>query len=968
MLQLTSAEILQLIAWSIALLEFIFGLYILALNIWHPANRNVGMLLLIFAINTSALGILVATTNLYDAFWPTLMLAMTTPASLPGLLLISIILLKPNWFANKNRVLQYGLYALVLLPILLTLSDWLLNTGLWFTPLTKENFEPGFLQISKYTNGPLGVPLRYTLLYSFSILTPILVGWVAIFDKKISPQTRKLAYFILATLVSSLVINYSSFAVGGRFIPILLTNTVYAFGFGYAGFWQLLSERRTQRGQITTRITVFALVITIPVLVAISMYSNDRTEVALKTNSVQRLNEINQRISENANAWFSANTKALELISGLPAIQSMDPALQKPVLDEMGKIYPEMYLISTIGTDGINLARSDSAPPADYSDRDYVQSVLSGAPYALQTLIGRTSKQPALVAAQPILGANHQILGISMFATSLDTLSTAIQLSNIGNTGMAFIVDANNQVLAHPNPQFVTDELTNLSTNPAVAALRNSGPDQIIRYRDNSGELWIATANVLDNGWGIIVQQQEREILAESQGFRTVTTVITTLGIMLIGSLIYLSIRQATTPILSLTDTATAISAGDFTKVAPIESEDEFGVLARSFNQMTAQLLDLINSLEDRITERTQNLEKRTTQLQAAADVGRAAATVLDLNTLFEEAVYAIRDRFNLYYVGLFLVDDTKEWAYLRTGTGEAGQAMLTRRHRIRVGSGMIGWSIANALPRIAQEAGEDAVRLATEELPETRSEAAIPLRARGLVLGAITIQDNQPDAFDEDTITIFQTMADLVSIAINNAQLYTDAQDALATAQRAYGQISQNAWLEAIEEGRGITLQASQTGIQTPETMQYDANARLAWESGKTIQKQQDDNFVLMVPIKIREAVIGILNTYKPIDSGQWGAEEINMVETIIEQMGVALESARLFEDTQRKAEREETTHQLTDRIHRAGEIESLMSIIVQEVAEALGASSSFIQLSTLPEDDLLPEIPAAPPEEPAA
>ena len=108
-----------------------------------------------------------------------------------------------------------------------------------------------------------------------------------------------------------------------------------------------------------------------------------------------------------------------------------------------------------------------------------------------------------------------------------------------------------------------------------------------------------------------------------------------------------------------------------------MESLDEFGLLAQTFNRMTEQLLELIGSLEQRVAARTKDLEKRSNQLEAAAQVGRAASSVLDVNELIQNAVELIRDRFNLYYVGLFLVDEFQEYAVLRAGTGEAGKAML---------------------------------------------------------------------------------------------------------------------------------------------------------------------------------------------------------------------------------------------------------------------------------------------------
>ena len=106
-------------------------------------------------------------------------------------------------------------------------------------------------------------------------------------------------------------------------------------------------------------------------------------------------------------------------------------------------------------------------------------------------------------------------------------------------------------------------------------------------------------------------------------------------------------------------------------------------------------------NLEEQIAERTQDLEQRTQYLQASFEVSRAAASILNTDQLIRDVVNLIRDQFNLYYVGLFLTDTSGEWAILRAGTGLAGKIMLERGHRIQVGSGMIGWCISNAKPRL---------------------------------------------------------------------------------------------------------------------------------------------------------------------------------------------------------------------------------------------------------------------------
>jgi len=169
-------------------------------------------------------------------------------------------------------------------------------------------------------------------------------------------------------------------------------------------------------------------------------------------------------------------------------------------------------------------------------------------------------------------------------------------------------------------------------------------------------------------------------------------------------------------------------------------------------------------------------MTKRTTQLQTAAEVSRAASSILDLEKLLSTAVELIRSHFNYYYVGIFLVNDAKTAAVLKAATGKMGAAMLSSHHRLEVGdSSMIGWCIAHGQSRIALDVGDDAVRFKNPLLPLTRSEMALPLISRGEVIGSMTIQSEVPSAFSPVDITALQTMADQIANAIENARLFTE-------------------------------------------------------------------------------------------------------------------------------------------------------------------------------------------------
>ncbi len=175
---------------------------------------------------------------------------------------------------------------------------------------------------------------------------------------------------------------------------------------------------------------------------------------------------------------------------------------------------------------------------------------------------------------------------------------------------------------------------------------------------------------------------------------------------------------------------------------------------------------------------------------QTAAEVSQAAASILDLDELLQRLVNLIHDRFGLYYAGLLLVDreasgagERGEWAVLRAGTGEAGEQMVEQGHKLQIGGGsVIGQCLASKQPRLAMDVGEESVRFTNPWLPDTRTELALPLVSRGEAVGALSIHSEQPAAFTEEDVTVLQTMADQLAIAIDNARLIGQAQ---ARAQR---------------------------------------------------------------------------------------------------------------------------------------------------------------------------------------
>ncbi len=453
---------------------------------------------------------------------------------------------------------------------------------------------------------------------------------------------------------------------------------------------------------------------------------------------------------------------------------------------------------------------------------------------------------------------------------------------------------------------------------------------------DYSGQVIGAVQIALPRAWAL-------DILASSRNVSILWGGIIALAIGLIVSLL---INQTVIrPLAQLTRAAEKLGHGGEDVRVQITSRDELGRLGNTFNAMADQLGELVTSLEQRVAERTADLERRSTYLQASAQVASAASSILETDRLITQVVELIREQFGLYYVGLFLIDKAEEWAVLRAGTGTAGQAMLARGHRRKVGEGMVGWSAANAQARVALEAGQDAVRLATPELPETRSEAAIPLRSRGHVLGVLTVQSAQPGAFDSEAIAVVQAMADQIAVSLDNARLLAESQAALETTRRAYGQLSRQAWAELLHTLPSLGLRKTKTEV-IPE--QADSarppHTQAALQTGQ-IAPAPKDNAVAM-PIRVRDQVIGVVEARKPANASEWTAQEMALLGTLTDQMSVALESARLYQDTQRRAAREKLIGQVSARVRETLDIESMLKTAAQEIRQSLELPEVVIRL----------------------
>jgi PAS domain S-box-containing protein len=169
-------------------------------------------------------------------------------------------------------------------------------------------------------------------------------------------------------------------------------------------------------------------------------------------------------------------------------------------------------------------------------------------------------------------------------------------------------------------------------------------------------------------------------------------------------------------------------------------------------------------------------LSRYSLQMEVAASLAGATTSILNLDQLVTTAVELIRERFDFYYVALFLTDEDNQWAILRAGTGEAGLEMIRRGHLLEVNmNSTIGRCVESGEPHVILDVTKENNYLGNQFLPETLSEVAIPLRSRGKIIGAINAQSRLPAAFADLDVTALRILADQLANAIENARLFTE-------------------------------------------------------------------------------------------------------------------------------------------------------------------------------------------------
>ena len=316
--------------------------------------------------------------------------------------------------------------------------------------------------------------------------------------------------------------------------------------------------------------------------------------------------------------------------------------------------------------------------------------------------------------------------------------------------------------------------------------LFNSAPgdttSDIVEFTSFDGqEVMAAYLPIPELKAGLVIEIPTTSIIQQLQNLPYFSALLA-FTILFSGLLTWFGTRRIVRPILEIAESAQHFSEGDWQKRAIVNRTDEIGLLAYSFNQMADELSTLYRSLETQVITRTQ-------QVRTASEVAQIATSAADLDTVLQQTVKLIVERFGYYYAAVFLLDDAKKKAVLKDSFSATEKGAIHQGYTsLPVGEGsIIGQVSATNQYYVAADIEEDPFYLPVGDLPDTRSEAVIPLSVGDNVIGVLDVQSHRVNAFEADSIATLQTLSNQIATVLQNFHLLESARGDLLTTSALY-------------------------------------------------------------------------------------------------------------------------------------------------------------------------------------
>lgn len=750
---------------------------------------------------------------------------------------------------------------------------------------------------------------------------------------------------------------------------------------------------------LRTKLIIAFVVVSVLSVGAVAFLTNRATRSALTEAANQALFGAASQTAANLDTFINSNLDAVRTQSHLPVLaeylglppnrrsgsaqerevlailQALSPTEQTSVSSHVA--YVTSYaLLDSQGRDVLDTSTRDIG--TDKSDRDYFKIPFrSGVPYVSPVQFSQSVRAASLYFSSPVRDANKKVIGVLRARYSAAILQRLIAQNNrLAEQRLAgALFDENYIYLAHSTtPEKIFRSVAPLDPaqvaelqaarrlpNLPVAELSTDSPALEQKLANVAVQPYFTVEDVAAGGkvnqaaavtletqpWLVAFFQPQEVFLApvENQTRNTALLAVLIAGLV---AIVAAGVAQwLAGPITRLTTVVQQVTGGDLKAQAPVESRDETGQLATAFNSMTAQLRQLIGTLEERVAARTQRLE-------IGASLSERLSAILNLEELLAEVVNQVKDNFGYYHAHIYLVDDRQEKLVVAAGTGVAGEEMKAKGHSIPLAAPT---SLVARAARSGEIVSVDNVREAEDWLPnpllpDTYSEMAVPIILEGQVVGVLDVQQDEVAGLDEGDANLLRSLANQVAVAIRNARLFEEVEHTLDEARTAQERYVEQSWQKS-----KAAVRHSQHLYADPDAAPMDAAKQQAMakvrqqaqeEAGPTVvtvgenERQQS----LVAPVNLREKTIGTLQLYSSRPDQSWTDDDLAVIEAVVDQLAETAESMRLFEETRSRAGREQTIREITEKMRTATSLEELVKTATEELGERLSAGHALVEL----------------------
>jgi GAF domain-containing protein/HAMP domain-containing protein len=713
-----------------------------------------------------------------------------------------------------------------------------------------------------------------------------------------------------------------------------------------------INKPKTSRSLTTTLAIAFFSLSVVVLLVSsgLQLFSSFQTQRAALA---QKQEVIAQEAGKSVSSFIEEQFSVLETAISLSDPVSISNQERETVLESLLGLQPAFRQVVLLNDQDIRLAEASRLAQTS-SGKIFVQlteealtQIHQGQRYISSIYIDDATSEPLVVMALPVTDIFGNFQGTLAVEVNLKFMWDLVDQLKVGETGYAYVVDNTGNLIAFNDTGRVlrgenVQNIFEVSEFVKHPTLSSDQTQDVVAYTGLLGTTVVGTYVPLGTPeWAVVTELPWREAYREfiQQG---VSALAITLGIAFLAGLLGIFVaRRLSNPLMSLLATANEVANGNLTAIATVAGPTEIAQVASTFNAMTSRLRELVGNLEQRVAERTTELEqanqqvqRRAEQFEAIAQISRVISSIQNHEELLNRITRMISQYFGFYHAGIFLLDDKKQYAVLRAANSEGGRRMLERGHRLQVGqTGIVGFVTSTGNPRIALDTGTDAIYFDNPDLPETHSEMALPLKIRGQVVGALDVQSTVPNAFTQEDINILLALADQVGAALENARLHEEAKDALSKAETAYRQLTSTSW-------SNIQRFSPIIGYRFDGTKAEPLNQPT---NGTQFESRKE---AFSVPVQLRGESIGRLRI-KPTSEGySWTDDEIAIIQATAERVALAVENARLVLESQKRASKEQIIGEASTKISSAINLDNILQTTLREMGRILPGAEISIQI----------------------